>query len=99
MILLELVTMKKPFADLDDCSSGMTWVMRLMMGTRPPIPSDLDPQCQKMIAQCWHQDPAMRPSFKEFLVSCHRKLKQEIQNEEEEKNKTTTESLSTEGET
>lgn len=77
MVLQELATLKKPFADVDNCCNGAVWVLRLLMGARPPLPPDLEPECQQLIAQCWHQDPSMRPTFKEFLDHCDKADKKE----------------------
>ena len=76
-MLHELVTEKRPFSGVDQCSNAMVWVMKLLMGARPVIPSYLDPSCQQMMARLWHADPSMRPTFKEFLSQCNEKVKAE----------------------
>ena len=78
-MLHEIITDKRPFADVDPCTNAMVWVMKLLMGTRPPLPQELEPSCKQMISRCWHQDPSMRPSFKEFLVHCEEKVRESTQ--------------------
>lgn len=77
IMLHELATQKRPFSDVDPCSNAMVWVMKLLMGARPVIPSYLEPSCKQIMARLWHADPSMRPTFKEFLCKCDEKVKAE----------------------
>jgi hypothetical protein len=37
-------------------------------GKRPPIPSDVPQFARALVASCWDDDPAVRPSFRQILV-------------------------------
>jgi serine/threonine protein kinase len=36
-------------------------------GARPTIPADTPPQYKKLISDCWHGNPELRPSFQSIL--------------------------------
>ncbi|KAG0567655.1 hypothetical protein KC19_7G151500 [Ceratodon purpureus] len=44
---------------------------------RPKLPSDLNPKLKGLLERCWHQDPQVRPTFKEILVEL-RELHKEL---------------------
>ena len=83
MVVYEIATGKKPFSDMDPCGNAMVWFMRVLMGTRPEIPHYFDQKCKDMIALCWHSNPSMRPSFKEFLAHCNAQINKVLSETEE----------------
>jgi ankyrin repeat protein len=85
MVMYEIVTYMKPYFDMDLCSNAMAWVMKILMGARPTLPPGLPPSCHNMINLCWNSNPAIRPSFKEFIAHC----KEQIKLAREEENVTT----------
>ena len=72
--MYEMASEKKAFSDMDPCQTPMIWIMKLLMGSRPTLPSTLPPECHAMICQCWDPDPMKRPTFKEFLVHCYNSI-------------------------
>ena len=68
MTLYEIATETRPFSDMDPSQSLCVWVMKLIMGSRPPLPDFLQTDCQAFIQSCWHGDPSARPNFNEILA-------------------------------
>ncbi|GLI67684.1 hypothetical protein VaNZ11_011946 [Volvox africanus] len=58
-------------AEQDAEAGVMAYVMRRCSGTREPLPSWWPSELQGLIARCWAQDPADRPSFSQI----HRELR------------------------
>lgn len=75
--MYEMATNNKPYYDKDPCSNAMVWCMRVIMGMRPEVPTNLQKGCQEMIVRCWNPNPSLRPSFKEFLMHCNKQIKEE----------------------
>ena len=61
--MYEIVTRSEPWAKLP----AMQAAHGVMSGKRMPIP-DCDPILQKIMSECWKQDPSERPEFKDILV-------------------------------
>ena len=84
MLSYEFFTGKRPFSDMD-FGSPCALVMRVLMGTRPEIPSCFPDDCRNMMQRSWHKDPQERPTFPEILEHTLHKLK--FMEEEEMKEK------------
>ena len=63
MCIYELITLKRPFSDMEAGHGGCRYVMKLLLGVRPKIPDTIPSECQKNMALCWHANPSMRPTF------------------------------------
>ncbi|KAK7329567.1 hypothetical protein VNO77_23737 [Canavalia gladiata] len=64
VILWELATEKIPW----DTLNPMQVIGAVgFMNHRLEIPADVDPQWASIIENCWHSDPACRPTFQELL--------------------------------
>ncbi|GAM22640.1 hypothetical protein SAMD00019534_058150 [Acytostelium subglobosum LB1] len=61
VIIWELFTCDEYFGDVGAFMSLLE--DRVKAGERPPIPSDCHPSYQRLIEQCWDNDPSVRPSF------------------------------------
>lgn len=59
MVLWEMVTRENPFND----ESNDTIISNIALGVRPVIPTRVPPDLEILIRDCWHGDPATRPSF------------------------------------
>ena len=57
VILWELFTRKKPFANL----SGMALMDAIIAGKREAIPKDMPTEMQTIITSCWDKEPTKRP--------------------------------------
>jgi Ca2+-binding EF-hand superfamily protein len=64
MVLWEIVAGQIPFGDVNPLM-----VHQLIdSGERPFIPPNCDPDFANLIRDCWHQNPALRPTFAEVIV-------------------------------
>eukprot|EP00026_Physarum_polycephalum_P004779 Phypoly_transcript_04803.p1 GENE.Phypoly_transcript_04803~~Phypoly_transcript_04803.p1 ORF type:complete len:607 (+),score=85.69 Phypoly_transcript_04803:161-1981(+) len=61
--LWEVVTNQLPFEEL----TINQLVRAINAGTRPEIPSTVDPQLASIIKRCWYPDPSKRPPFTEIV--------------------------------
>ncbi|OHT12720.1 TKL family protein kinase [Tritrichomonas foetus] len=62
MILYEMLAHKMPF----EGKPPLGVAIKVQQGGRPKIPSG-NHQITKLMAQCWHQNPKKRPSFKQIF--------------------------------
>eukprot|EP00955_Chlamydomonas_euryale_P046359 353408-Chlamydomonas_euryale.AAC.1 len=63
-----LVAHRRPRGRLLRCLRvGMISYHVAQLRLRPELPSDIQPEVAKLISECWADDPAIRPSFKEIL--------------------------------
>jgi serine/threonine protein kinase len=62
IILWELATLKHPFEEFD-YKFTIDLEEAIKHGTRPTIPSDLNPALANLITECWHPTQKGRPSF------------------------------------
>lgn len=62
----EIVSAIRAFSDIhgDDHEAKM---LSLMSTQRPTLPADLNPNLRKLIQDCWHQNPAKRPTAAEIV--------------------------------
>jgi serine/threonine protein kinase len=67
MILYELLTDKRPFAEYD--GQDFALAQAVQAGKRPEIPKTVPKSYADLIESCWQQDGKKRPSIKEIL-SC-----------------------------
>lgn len=67
MCMYELITLKRPFSDMEAGHGGCRYVMKLLLGARPQIPDTMPDECQKMMGLCWHVNPSMRPTFQSLI--------------------------------
>ena len=66
MILFELLTHQHPFADRAPLQAAAAAALQ---NTRPPLPPGVPARLQALIAACWAEEPAQRPSFRECLAA------------------------------
>ncbi|EXX68273.1 Sps1p [Rhizophagus irregularis DAOM 197198w] len=65
MIMWELTTGCKPFADVEH---NIDLIYEIIDGKRPEITNDT-PECfANLMRQCWNSDPSKRPIINEFLI-------------------------------
>lgn len=50
------------------------WCLVLLNFQRLTIPSTCPPCFAKLMQQCWHTDPKLRPNFKDILLTLHTML-------------------------
>lgn len=69
VILWELVTNKRPFADIPQGIKRAGDIFQKIRsgGEREAIPSDIDPVYVKLIKSCWELDPDKRPTMREIV--------------------------------
>jgi serine/threonine protein kinase len=68
IVLNEMLTRRSPFSGL-----GPERVSELVLdGKRPDVPSTVPRSLEKIIVQCWAQEPQHRPSFAELLEQLQR---------------------------
>ena len=63
MTCYEVLTGKSPLPNLRACDYEA-----VLSGTRPDLPTDLNPRLRTLIRKCWHATPAKRPKFCEILL-------------------------------
>jgi serine/threonine protein kinase len=72
MVLFEMATGRAPFLASAEAPFGGLREPQLlacvMAGVRPPIPDTVPPPLARLIAACWAEDPAARPSAREVLA-------------------------------
>ncbi|QHN71166.1 serine/threonine protein kinase [Mollivirus kamchatka] len=61
IIMWEVITGKRPYADLDIGRCGMA----VVAGERPPLPQKCRRALVDIMTRCWHADPDQRPSMEE----------------------------------
>lgn len=61
ILLWEICTLKKPFANVTDISGFIESISRA--GSRPPARSILSPIAKNLVKACWNQYPERRPSM------------------------------------
>lgn len=66
IVLWELLTRDQPFRGMTPIQAAFAVARQ---GRRPIIPPQVPPQLVALIKQCWHEDPAVRPTFEQVLVS------------------------------
>ena len=64
VVLWELLTHEVPYKGLEGLQ--VAWLV-VAKGERLTIPSTCPPVFASLMTKCWHQDPLLRPSFKEIL--------------------------------
>jgi serine/threonine protein kinase len=64
IVMWEVLTRRQPYAGLN----FMAVTLDVLEGRRPPLPTDLPKDMKKMIKQCWHANPAKRPSMSDVLA-------------------------------
>ena len=87
MIVYELATGNRPFSVDDSSQTLCVMIMKIIMGDRPTVPTDLPPECQSYLGQCWDSSPSLRPAFKVLLQNILVQIKraqQEIDDESSE---------------
>ncbi len=62
VILCEIVTGKKPFADCKDDVAKL-----VQAGKREPLPKEMPAVYRTLIQQCWQQDPIQRPNLSTII--------------------------------
>ena len=65
IVLWELLTRKPPLAHHHDINTFKKAIVE--KGERPPIPEGTLPSLKELMENCWHANPAKRPSFAEIL--------------------------------
>lgn len=65
IILWELLTQKQPFSDIQ---RDFQIADAVMLGARPPIPSDCPAGYKALMQACWHQKPQTRPTFDQIIL-------------------------------
>jgi len=65
LILWEIWTRGVLFSKYDDFKPFIRAVTQ--DHERPIIPSDVKPRLRSLMEECWHKDPAVRPSFKDIV--------------------------------
>ena len=75
VVLWELVARRKPYAELRNCPTMFQMMNKIAKGLRPPLDDERDatawaacPALRGLVARCWAQDPAERPSFAQIQV-------------------------------
>lgn len=68
MILWELTTGKKPFAQFTQEDREKVIIEAILAGKRETIPSNISPIFQDLIKSCWEQDPFKRPALKSIIA-------------------------------
>ncbi|XP_030473067.2 uncharacterized protein LOC115690741 [Syzygium oleosum] len=63
IVMWELLTGEKPFADLDDNHMIVGVVNNTL---RPQVPASCDPEWKSLMERCWSSEPSERPSFAEI---------------------------------
>ena len=64
IVIFEVLSRAVPYAGLQPEQI----IAQLIMGRRPsPIPEDSPPQLVTLMEKCWHQEPFLRPEFKEVV--------------------------------
>jgi hypothetical protein len=65
IVVWEILNEKEPFDDIDDVSEIISGVTQ--HNKRPPLNSKTHPSLNKLITDCWDQDPNLRPDFYKIL--------------------------------
>jgi serine/threonine protein kinase len=63
IILWELITKQHPFDEFPFAQWMAQLEDKVISGTRPSIPYDCPTDYKKLIHECWHTNPDIRPSF------------------------------------
>lgn len=61
--IIELIDGKPPYADLNT----MSCMFRIVEDEHPPIPARCSPLLVSFLRQCFHKDPAARPTAQELF--------------------------------
>ncbi|VVC29897.1 Protein kinase domain,Protein kinase-like domain,Protein kinase, ATP binding site,Serine- [Cinara cedri] len=61
IILWQVLTRQKPFNEIGGSAYGIMWAVH--KGTRPPMFEHCPHPFQKLITECWDQNPNVRPSM------------------------------------
>ena len=67
MLLYELLTLNKPFSDLDTTITFIGLARMVTEGRRPVIPDYVSEDWQTLITRCWAPDPDDRPTMREVV--------------------------------
>ena len=67
LTVFEIMTNEKPFIELNNIYQIMSEVS--ILGHRPSFKYPIHPRYQKLIVDCWSQNPSERPSFDEIVES------------------------------
>jgi len=70
VVLYEMATGEEPFKGVPPTTVVL---LVAMQGKRPQMPTDVPPEFQKMIQECWSEQPTRRPTFNtlvEALKGC-----------------------------
>eukprot|EP00002_Diphylleia_rotans_P039547 TRINITY_DN9193_c0_g2_i1.p1 TRINITY_DN9193_c0_g2~~TRINITY_DN9193_c0_g2_i1.p1 ORF type:complete len:2481 (-),score=465.82 TRINITY_DN9193_c0_g2_i1:92-7534(-) len=65
IVLWEILTRQHPYEDVE--ASAAILCLVCFQKRRPKIPSDLDPDVQQLMEQCWSHEPHERPDFGEII--------------------------------
>mmetsp|Transcript_5063 Transcript_5063/g.10998 ORF Transcript_5063/g.10998 Transcript_5063/m.10998 type:complete len:609 (-) Transcript_5063:1179-3005(-) len=63
IVIWELLTTKVPYGDMTPLQAAVGVVQK---GLRPGIPQNCPPTLAELMEMCWHQSPAVRPSFRDL---------------------------------
>lgn len=58
MTCYEVITDREPFEGHPKNEYDI-----VLLGDRPELPDNIDPQWKDLVSKCWHEDPLQRPSF------------------------------------
>ncbi|KAF8668292.1 hypothetical protein HU200_052348 [Digitaria exilis] len=64
IVLWELATSKVPYDNMTPLQAALG----VRQGLRLDIPGSVHPRLSKLIQQCWHENPDVRPTFAEIIV-------------------------------
>uniref|UniRef100_A0A0A9D311 Protein kinase domain-containing protein n=1 Tax=Arundo donax TaxID=35708 RepID=A0A0A9D311_ARUDO len=64
IVLWELATSKVPYDNMTPLQAALG----VRQGLRLEIPASVHPRLSKLIQQCWHEDPDVRPNFADIIV-------------------------------
>ncbi|XP_055586253.1 mitogen-activated protein kinase kinase kinase 7 [Uranotaenia lowii] len=72
IILWEVIAREQPFKSIENSYAIMWQVHR---GGRPPLIDGLPKPIERLMIDCWHQDPAQRPSMQQVAETMHQLCK------------------------
>ena len=68
MLVYELISLHRPFYDVADLDKGgYVRLGQLVRSGRRPTLDGVPPEWQDLIVQCWHQEPAKRPTMRDVV--------------------------------
>merc|ERR1712137_1343292 len=67
ILLWEILTKKKAYSHHSMHGSFQVFRQAILIGGRPPIPSDCNPFLRHLLQSCWTSSPDERPTFQEII--------------------------------